>query len=206
VSVLWLNQRPTFGSRLASFVLRAAGWESVIAPPPGPKFVAAAAPHTSNLDFWPALLWRWATRIPVHWVGKKELFQFPLGLFMRAVGGLPVNRQKAGGNFVDAVVALIHSQKEIVLVVAPEGTRKRGQYWKTGFYHMALEAGVPIGIVVLDWQHKRVGIIGYLNPTGDIHADFAVIREMLKDVRGRVPAFETPIIPRPKEEAKASKA
>jgi 1-acyl-sn-glycerol-3-phosphate acyltransferase len=104
------------------------------------------------------------------------------------------------------VVALIHSQKEIVLVVAPEGTRKRGQYWKTGFYHMALEAGVPIGIVVLDWQHKRVGIIGYLNPTGDIHADFAVIREMLKDVRGRVPAFETPIIPRPKEEAKASKA
>ncbi|MXV20995.1 1-acyl-sn-glycerol-3-phosphate acyltransferase [Deinococcus xianganensis] len=197
MSALWPGRRPTLFSRLALTAMRLVGWRPVLAPPPGPKFVSAVAPHTHNADFWPGLFFMWSTRSPVRFVAKHQLFTFPLGLFMRAVGGLPVDRRRAGGNFVDGVVALIDREPEIMLVVAPEGTRSRGEYWRTGFYYMALEAGVPIGVTVLDWGRKQVGVIGYVTPTGNIEADFALIREMLRDVRGHTPANETPAVPRP---------
>lgn len=194
---LWPGRRHTLVSRVSLFLLRLWGWTPVLAPPPGPKFVGAIAPHTSNWDFWPGILVAGALRLPMHFVAKSELFRPPLGTLMRAVGGLPVDRRRAGGNFVDGVVEIIRREPELVLVVAPEGTRARGRAWKTGFYYMALKAGVPIGVTVLDWGRRRVGIIGYVQPTGDIDADFALIREMLQGVRGRKPQNETPILPRP---------
>ncbi|GAA0510073.1 1-acyl-sn-glycerol-3-phosphate acyltransferase [Deinococcus depolymerans] len=197
MSPLWPGQQHTPGSRLAALLLRLSGWTAVLEPPPGLKCVGAAAPHTNNADFWPGLFWKWSTRTPVHFVAKRELFTFPLGLFMRAVGGIALDRRRSGGNFVDAVVDIIEREREIVMIVAPEGTRSGGQYWKTGFYYMALEAKVPIGVTALDWKRRRVGIIGYVMPTGDIEADFAVIREMLRDVRGHTPANEIPAFPRP---------
>lgn len=199
-TVTWMNRPPTPGARLATFILRLAGWEAVLAPPPGPKFVGAVAPHTSNADFWAGIFWRWATGVPVHWVAKRELFAFPLGPLLRAWGGLPVDRRRAGGNFVDAVVEIIRQEPEIMLAVAPEGTRARAEFWKTGFYYMALEAGVPIGVTVFDWGRKQVGVIGYVVPTGDVEADFAQIRALLDGVRGHTPANATPVIPRPRPE------
>lgn len=167
-------------------------------PPPGTKIVSVVAPHTSNADFWPGILWAFATRSPVRFVAKKELFRFPLmGALLRAVGGLPVNRGNKGGNFVDAVVERIRREPEIMLVVAAEGTRSLAPHWKTGFYYMALEAGVPIGVAALDWKQRRVGLIGYLTPGGDIQADFALIRSMLQGVQGRKPQNQGPILPRP---------
>ncbi|CAM3990915.1 1-acyl-sn-glycerol-3-phosphate acyltransferase [Deinococcus marmoris] len=208
MSVTWLGRPHTLGSRVSLFLLRLTGWTPLLEPPPmgGVKFVTAAAPHTSNLDFWPGLFWKWATRIPLHWVGKRELFNFPMGIFMRAVGGIALDRRRAGGNFVDAVVSVIEREEEIVLLVAPEGSRNRAEYWKTGFYYMALKAGVPIAVTALDWQHRRIGIIGYVQPTGDVKADFARIADLLKDVRGRIPANETPIIPRPDDTGPAAPA
>ncbi|GGS06544.1 1-acyl-sn-glycerol-3-phosphate acyltransferase [Deinococcus sedimenti] len=197
MSALWPGRRPTLFSRLALGLMRLAGWTPLLATPPGAKFVGAVAPHTHNADFWPGLFFIWSTRSPVRFVAKHQLFVFPVGLFMRAVGGLPVDRRRAGGNFVDGVVDLIEKEPEIMLVVAPEGTRSRAEYWRTGFYYMALEANVPIGVTVVDWGRKQVGVTGYVTPTGDIEADFAVIREMLRDVRGHTPANETPAIPRP---------
>ena len=199
MSPLWPGQQHTLGSRLALALMRLAGWTPVLEPPPSLKFVGAAAPHTHNLDFWPGIFWTWATRSPVHFVAKRELFTFPLGVFMRAVGGIALDRRRAGGNFVDAVVEIIEREKELVMVVAPEGTRSAGQYWKTGFYYMALEARVPIGITALDWKRRRVGVIGYVTPTGDIEADFARLRELLRDIRGHTPANEIPAVPRPAE-------
>lgn len=196
-SPLWPGQQHSLGSRLAARLLRAAGWTALLATPPGPKFIAAAAPHTSNADFWPGLFWKWSTRIPLHFVAKRELFRFPIGVFMRAVGGMPLDRRRAGGNFVDAVVSVIDREREIIMLVAPEGTRSGGQYWKTGFYFMALKAGIPIGVTILDWQHRRVGVIGYVTPTGDIEADFAEIRALLSGVRGRRPENEIEAYPRP---------
>lgn len=176
--------------------MRALGWTPVLAPPPGPKFVAAVAPHTSNMDFWPGILLSLAMRLPMHFLAKRELFTPPLGSLMRALGGMPVDRRNAGGNFVDAVVAIIHRESELVLAVAPEGTRSRGDFWKTGFYYMALEAGVPIGVTAFDWGRRQFGMIGYVHPTGDIDADFAQIRALLQDVRGRKAGNETPAHPR----------
>lgn len=199
-----MNRSPTPGSRLAALALRLGGWEAVLAPPPGPKFVAAVAPHTSNMDFWAGILWRWATRTPARWVAKRELFVFPLGRVLRAWGGLPVDRARGRSNFVGAVVSAIRQEPEIMLAVAPEGTRARGEAWKTGFYYMALEAGVPIGVTVFDWGRRRVGVVGYVQPTGDIEADFAQIRDLLRDVRGHTPGNATPAYPRPVHEVTAT--
>lgn len=193
----WLARPHTFRSRLALVCLRLAGWTPLLTPPPGPKFVAAAAPHTSNADFWPGLFWKWATRTPLHFVGKQQLFKFPMGIFMRAVGGIPLDRAKAKANFVDAVVEIINSKPEIVMAVAPEGSRSYTPYWKTGFYYMALEANVPIGVLALDWKTKKVGVVGYVTPTGDISADFAKIAALLEGVQGRHPKNQGPVIPRP---------
>ena len=197
MSPLWPGRTPTLTSRLAHLTMRLLGWTPVLAPPPSPKVVAAVAPHTSNMDFWPGILLALAMRLPMHFLAKRELFTPPLGVVMRALGGLPVDRRRAGGNFVDAVVAIINRETELVLAVAPEGTRSREEYWKTGFYYMALEAGVPIGVTAFDWGHRQFGIIGYVRPTGDIEADFAQIRTLLRDVRGRTPGNETPAYPRP---------
>lgn len=193
----WMNRPHTLRSRAALVCLRLAGWTPLLAPPPGPKFVAAAAPHTSNTDFWPGLFWKWATQSPLHYVGKEELFRFPLGLFMRAVGGIPLNRRKARANFVDAVVEIIGGEPEIILLVAPEGTRSYAPYWKTGFHYMALEAGVPIGVMMLDWPRKLIGVVGYVTPTGDLEADFARIRALLGDAKGKRPENQGPVVPRP---------
>lgn len=198
-ALTWPHRRPTLGSRLALAALRAAGWTPLLAPPPGPRLVAAGAPHTADADFWLGLLWKWATRSPVHFVGKHDLFRPPLGLFMRAVGGLPLDRRRARNNFVGAVADVIRREREIVLIVAPEGMRARADHWKTGFYYMARAADVPIGVLVLDWGRKRVGLVGYLTPSGDLEADFAEIRRLLEGVQGRVPGNMTPAYPRPRE-------
>ncbi|WP_326522563.1 lysophospholipid acyltransferase family protein [Deinococcus rhizophilus] len=193
--VTWMNRRPTPASRLATLALRLTGWTPVLAPPPGPKFVGAVAPHTSNADFWPGIGWRWATGVPVHWVAKHSLFRPPLGWLMRAWGGLPVDRRRAGGNFVDGVVDIIHRESEIMVAVAAEGTRARAEGWKTGFYYMALKAGVPIGVTVFDWGRKQVGVVGYVTPTGDIDADFRQIAALMQGVRAHTPANMGPIVP-----------
>lgn len=200
--VTWPDHPPTLMSRLGTRALRLIGWTPVLAPPPARKLVACVAPHTSNWDFWPGIFWGWATRSPVKFVAKHSLFRFPAGVFMRAVGGVPLDRRRAGGNFVDAVVDMIAAQKEIMLVVAPEGTRDRTEHWKTGFYYMALEAGTPIAVTVLDWGRRRVGVVGYVQPTGDIEADFAAIRELMRGVKAHTPADFGPIVPRPADPAK----
>ncbi|RJF72421.1 glycerol acyltransferase [Deinococcus cavernae] len=195
----WPGRPHTLTSRAALVALRLAGWTPLLATPPGPRCVAAAAPHTSNADFWPGLFWTWATRSPVRYVAKDSLFRFPLGLFMRAVGGIPLDRRQARANFVDGVVEIIRQEPEIMLLVAPEGTRAHAPHWKTGFYYMALEAGVPIGVMVLDWGRKRIGVVGYVTPTGDVEADFARIRDLLGDTRGKKPQNQGPVMPRPKD-------
>ncbi len=196
MSVTWPDRPHTLKSRVGLTVLRLMGWTPLLAAPPTRKFVACVAPHTSNSDFWPGIVWVWATRSPVKFVAKHSLFRFPVGLFMRAVGGVSVDRRRAGGNFVDAVVDMIGRQGEIMLVVAPEGKREYTPAWKTGFYYMALEAGVPIGVTVLDWGKKQVGVVGYVDVTGDIEADFAHIRALMRGVQAHTPENFGPIVPR----------
>ncbi len=189
----WMNRPATPRSKLAAVLLRLGGWSALLPPAPGGKLVGVAYPHTSNWDLLPALLWAWATGTPLKFVAKHSLFRFPLGPLLRAWGGVSVDRRRAGGNFVDAVAALIAEQPEIVLGLAPEGTRERAEAWKSGFYHMAQAAGVPIALIAFDWKRRRVGVLGYLTPSGDIEADYQQMRAVYAGVVGRHPEKATPI-------------
>ncbi|TSA86830.1 glycerol acyltransferase [Deinococcus detaillensis] len=189
----WQNRPPTLRSRLAAALLRLSGWTALLPAEPSVKLVGVAYPHTSNWDLLPALLWARATGTPLKFVAKHSLFRPPLGLLIRAWGGVSVDRRKAGGNFVEAVAQMIAAQPEIVLGLAPEGTREKADAWKSGFYHMSQAAGVPIALIVFDWRRKRVGVLGYLTPSNDMEADYQQIRAVYQGVEGKHPQKATPI-------------
>jgi 1-acyl-sn-glycerol-3-phosphate acyltransferase len=182
----------TSGQWIATKLLAWLGWQAVLEPAPGKKMVAVGYPHTSNADFVPALLWAWATGSKMNWIGKQELFRGLMGPVMLGLGGIPVNRDKTR-NFVDTVAELIRDREEITLIIAAEGTRSRAEHWRTGFYYMALEAGVPIGLGFIDWGKRRVGIGGYLTPSGDIQQDFEILKAFYADMRGRDPSKQGPV-------------
>ncbi len=150
--------------KLALFLLKPFGWSLKIEPLPSKKYVLIGAPHTSNWDFIVGLLGLWGGRIRARFLGKKELFRPPLGYLMRALGGIPVDRSRRA-NLVDQVAEIFRREKEIAILVAPEGTRGKAPYWRTGFYYMALKAGLPIALGYADYRRKEVGIGGYLYPT-----------------------------------------
>jgi 1-acyl-sn-glycerol-3-phosphate acyltransferase len=186
----------TTRQRLATTVLGWLGWTPILEPPPGKKMVAVGYSHTSNADFLPVILWAWATGLKMNWVGKRQLFNGLMRPIMLRLGGIPLDRDKSR-NFVDQVAELIQSRDEITLVIAAEGTRSRAEYWRTGFYYMALEAKVPIGLGFIDWSKREVGIGGYLIPSGDIEADFEIIKAFYADVRGRDPRKQGPVALKP---------
>lgn len=121
-----------------------------------PKYLIVVAPHTSNWDFLIGLLFRRFTNgFNPKYVAKKELFVWPLGYLFKALGGFPVERSK-NNNFVDALVNVYTTESEFVTTITPEGTRSYTDTWKTGFYHVAKNANVPIVRVAFDYKTKRV--------------------------------------------------
>ncbi|WP_460389398.1 lysophospholipid acyltransferase family protein [Thermus thalpophilus] len=183
--------------RMAGWVLRRLGWRYHMPPPPEGSYVLIGAPHTSNWDFFIGILALWALGIRARWLGKKELFRPPLGWFLRFLGGIPVDRSKRS-NLVDQVAEILKREK-LAILITPEGTRGKAPYWRTGFYYMALKAGVPIALGYADFRRKEVGIGGYLYPTGDLRRDFAEIRAFYQDKVGLRPEKQGPI--RIREEA-----
>ena len=175
-----------FAQRLALVVLRVMGWRVEGAGPAIPKYVLIGAPHTSNWDFVLALLARWALGIRFRWIGKDSLFRWPFGGFMRWLGGIPVNR-RAPSNFIDQMADQIHASRELVVVITPEGTRSRTAHWRSGFYYLALRAGIPIALGYVDYARKILGIGPVLMPTGNIEADMVPIREFYADKVGLYP-------------------
>jgi 1-acyl-sn-glycerol-3-phosphate acyltransferase len=173
-------------SWLGRLALRLTGWRVVGGVPNAPKYVLIAAPHTSNWDFPVGLMVVFALRLKVYWMGKASLFPPVLGSVMRWLGGIPVNREKAG-NLVQATVDAYQSNERLVVVVPPEGTRSRVRQWKTGFYYIAQGAGVPIAFGYLDFRKKEVGLSTMFEPTGDIEADMAAIRAFYAGITGKNP-------------------
>lgn len=119
---------------------------------------------------------------------------------MRWLGGIPVDRSKAGGDFVKQVARIFEQHDNLWVVVAAEGTRSRAPYWKSGFYYMAQEAKVPIALAYIDYSRKEVGIGGYFTPSGHIEADFEQIKAFYADKVGRDPSKQSSIRLKPKEE------
>jgi 1-acyl-sn-glycerol-3-phosphate acyltransferase len=182
---------------LGKAVLDAAGWTIEGAAPDAKKFVLIAAPHTSNWDFVYALSCTTAMGLPLRWMGKDALFRGPQGLFFRALGGIPVDRSK-NNNMVQCMADELIRADVLALLVPAEGTRKAGKYWKSGFYHIARKAGVPVALGYLDYARKCAGIGPLIWPTDDVKADMDRVRAFYADVVGKHPAAFTP--PRLREE------
>lgn len=170
---------------LSIVILKLSGWKATGALPADlKKAVFIAAPHTSNWDLPFTLFVAFALRLKIYWMGKEEIFKPPFRGVMMWLGGIPVQRV-AATNMVTASANALTSADELILVVAPEGTRSKALYWKTGFYYIAQTAQVPIVMAFLDYERKVGGVGPTLYPSGDIEKDMAVIKDFYKDIRGK---------------------
>ncbi|MEN9587281.1 MAG: hypothetical protein RIT15_856 [Pseudomonadota bacterium] len=182
------------GSRLARWVLGLFGWRVLFDGVPGHKGVIAVYPHTSNWDFPIGLLAKWTIGIPARYWGKDSLFKIPLiGRFMRWTGGIPVNRTSKTGMVTDTVKAM-QAADFFWFGVAPEGTRKRISGWRSGFYRVACEAGVPICVAYFDYPSKTVDLRHFFTPTGDESVDFSWMASVLQGKLGLKPENMSPIV------------
>jgi 1-acyl-sn-glycerol-3-phosphate acyltransferase len=160
---------------LGRFMMRIRGWTFEGSVPDLPKMVLIVAPHTSNWDFLTGLWAKLALRLKVSFLGKHTLFWWPLGAFLRSIGGIPIDRARARGVAEDAVRAL-QERERMVLVIAPEGTRSKTERWKSGFYRIAVAAGVPILLVAFDYGRKVIRLGPLFHPTRDYERDLGEIR------------------------------
>jgi 1-acyl-sn-glycerol-3-phosphate acyltransferase len=177
-------QTNRFTQTLAKTILRLLSWNLRVDLPQTHKYVLIGAPHTSNWDLMYALLFSHAAGIHISWIGKESLFRWPLGILMRWLGGIPVDR-RVRGNFVQQVVDVFNRSERLVVAITPEGTRSQVHYWKTGFYYIAHGAGTPIALGFIDYGRKELGIGPAITPSGDIHADFEAIRSFYTGKLGR---------------------
>jgi 1-acyl-sn-glycerol-3-phosphate acyltransferase len=148
------------------------------------KYVLIFVPHTSWTDFAIGKIALSAMGIHTTFLIKKELFFFPLGVYLRYLGGYPVNR-KHTKNLTDILALYIKEKDEIAFLITPEGTRKRVDIWKRGFYHIALKAGVPIALAYLDYNIRKGGVGPVFYPTGDYEADLQEIEKFYYGMKGR---------------------
>jgi 1-acyl-sn-glycerol-3-phosphate acyltransferase len=169
---------------------RRAGWRAVGMVPEPRRFVLIAAPHTSNWDFPYFLGLTQDVGINAHFMGKKELFRWPMGGFMRAMGGISIDRTSRH-NVVDQMVAEFARRTEFMLTIAPEGTRGKSGKWKTGFYQIALAAKVPLVVGMMDYGRKTGGLGPMIWPTGDFAADMAKVWAVYSDCTPKNPAKAT---------------
>lgn len=168
---------------LARITMWILGWRVQGKLPDIPKFILIGAPHTSNWDFVLFLGVIFTLRANVHFMGKAELFRFPIGWFFRYCGGVPVDRKKATG-LVGQMVKMYNDSEKFILTIAPEGTRHHVVEWKRGFYHIAKGAGIPIVMAQVDGKNKIVRIGQIFQPTEDMEADMTAIQEYFAGVVG----------------------
>jgi len=181
-----------FTRALGGAFLRLSGWRVEGRFPDAAKAVVIAAPHTSNWDLPLMLAVAYVLGIRPAWLGKRELFRWPFGWFMRALGGVPVDRA-ARQNLVQQAVEGLSAADRLHLVIPPSGTRSRGTHWKSGFYHIARGARVPIVCAFLDYRRKVGGIGPVLAASGDVVGDMCRIRGFYADVTAKFPASTTPV-------------
>ena len=176
---------------LGRLVLSAMRWDVTGEIPNVPKLVLIAAPHTSNWDFIVGMAAKLALGLDVRFLGKDTLFVGPLGWIMRSLGGRPVDRS-ASHDVVKDMVAEFARADRMILGIAPEGTRKRVERWRTGFYHIAHGAGVPIVPVALNFGVREIQILRPFTCTGDLDRDIAHLQSRFAGVRGYSREFKLP--------------
>lgn len=177
---------------LADFLLWLGGWHIQGGPPEARKYVLIAAPHTSNWDFIWVLAFAYHFEMKIRWIGKHTLFRWPYGWFMRLLGGVSIQRDRRQSLVKQMADALVAADS-MCLVVPVEGTRGYVDHWKSGFYHIARTAGVPIVMSFLDYSRKTGGIGPALRPSGDIRRDMDRLRTFYADKIGKFPEKTSPI-------------
>lgn len=186
--------RTIFDTPIVNTVLRAlsvgflklTGWKVVGNLPPGAeKSVFIAAPHTSNWDLPYTLMVAFSLRLNLYWMGKEELFKPPFRGLMMWLGGLPVQRDKSNNLVAASVAAIQAASGPLQLTVAPEGSRSKARYWKSGFYHIAVGAQVPIVMAFLDYGSKTGGLGPAFQPSGNIEDDMIAIKAFYAPFKGK---------------------
>ena len=159
-------------------------WRTVGTLPDIPKFVMIAAPHTSNWDFPIMMFITFKLKGKLYWMGKSSLFKKPFGGLFKWLGGIPIDRNRSN-NVVGQMVATFNTMDRLILTIPPSGTRKRVSKWKSGFYHIATGAKVPVVLGFIDFQRKTGGIGPVVTLTGDMEDDMKGIRSFYADIEGK---------------------
>lgn len=186
------------GSRLARALMRACGWRvDFDGALPSAQGVVIVYPHTSNWDFVWGVLAKWAIGFPLHFWGKASLFRVPVfGAWLRWIGGVPVERDAprgAVGAMAERLRAARRDGRFMWLALSPEGTRRYQPAWRSGFYRVALQAGVPLAVASFDYSSRTVTVHGFLELSGREDADLAAIRTALGHARGHKADQAAPI-------------
>ena len=168
---------------LALLILVLIGWSTRGEPLAHQRCVLIGAPHTSNWDFPLMLLVVLKLKLRLFWMGKHTLFPFPFGWLMKWLGGIPINRS-ASHNVVNETVRQYAENDQLIILIPPEGTRSKVTRWKTGFYHIANNAEVPILLGYVDASKKEAGFADFFKPTGDLEKDMVEIRAFYANKRG----------------------
>ena len=163
------------GASIARTLLKWGGWTVKVELPDFDKCVICVAPHTSNWDFIICELAYISLQRKAGFLMKKDWFFFPLGYFFRAIGGVPVDRSRRT-DLVEQIVEQFNAHDRMTIAITPEATRKANPDWKTGFYRIATQAGVPIVLAYIDYDKREVGIERTFEPTGDVEADMIEIK------------------------------
>lgn len=171
---------------LCKLIFKLAGWKISGSFPTQLQFIAIVGPHMSNWDFIVGIIARGALEAKINFLGKHQLFIPPWGWFFRAIGGTPVDRRK-NNNLVNFAVQLFQSKPTFSLALAPEGTRSPVTRWKTGFYHIASKANVPIITIGLDFGNKTVIISKGISTTDNMQKDMDKIINFYRSIEGRHP-------------------
>lgn len=175
---------------LALIIYRCCGWRTEGNKPDFSKYVIIAAPHTSNWDFFYTVCLAFIYRLKPQMMMKASWFFWPLGLIFRWLGAIPIDRTRSN-NVVAQSITAFQNNSEMVLLVPPAGTRRKVTYWKTGFYHIAHGAGVPIALGFVDYRRKVGGFGPSITPTGNIDIDMVAIRDYYADISGKYPLRES---------------
>lgn len=170
----------SFIYRLALVFMRALGWKFKGQKPPEKKFVLLGAPHTSNWDFFITLALIGYFDLPLRYMVKDQVFKGPWSGLLKSLGAIPIDRSRRV-NVVDSTIEALQTHDEIVIGILPEGTRKRTEYWKSGFYHIAFGAGVPVVLAKVDGLSKTLTLGPAILLTGDIESDMAKIADYYSD-------------------------
>ncbi len=174
------RRQNSFMQGLSIAILAWLGWSIKGTVPNLPKFVVIGAPHTSNWDWLLVMAVAYALGVRISWMMKHSLFKGPLAWFWRSLGGIPVDRRAANGIVGDSV-SQFQQARQFILCITPEGTRSKVKEWKTGFYHIALGAGVPIVPAIFDYGRKQVRFAAAFTPTGNLNTDLPTLQALYGD-------------------------